>query len=383
MCVVGARPHRDLTAVVQGHAMSNEFDHAPTVLCPRGHVNSWAYKFCGQCGTPIGVVAFPDDEDTVEDSVSPRRRRLLIGGAISAAVVVVATAATIGVLMTRPAEEPADPQHGGFATGTVNPASAVPRCATPPAMQAESVEMTPDGLAVDAAFMSQCAGGNTEAGTSVRITVADGQRDIAAGLFDFSAAPLAMKPGETARRTLVFPAGMYWRTTAMFSGAPKLVFHPGDQQESTSTTSGANRLVAQAVAEPEHGSVDGVAEAVLRELRDSDYEFVSGVVANRWVPQISSKKVGMVIEGKPFTSADILRDHLRLRAKYSAVRLISSNQWTTFDTSDWWVTIIGVPELEPREANRWCESQKLGPDDCFAKFVSALFGVEGTTVHRK
>lgn len=368
--------------------MSGGFEEAaPTVFCPQGHVNAWNYKFCGLCGSPIGVVPFPEGDVDEESGPPPRRRGLVIGGVLAAAVVVVAIVATVGVLAMRaPSTEDADaPASGGFGNGTVNPAGQVPPCTTAPVVQAESVEMTSDGLTVKAAFLSQCAGGNTESGSSVRITVADGERDIAAALFDFSAAPVTMKPGETARRTLVFPDGMYWRTTDMFSGAPQLIFHPGERPESTSTGSGSgsDRLVAPAVAKPEHGSVDGVADAVLRELRDADYSYVSGSLANRWVPQISSNKAGLVVDGKTWTSADVLRDHLDFRAKYSGVRLVFSGQWTTFNSSDFWVTVVGLPKLAPAEANGWCDSKGFGVDDCFAKFVSSLFGVEGTTAYRK
>ncbi|CAA0138204.1 Uncharacterised protein [Mycolicibacterium vanbaalenii] len=368
--------------------MDSEFDGAgPMVVCPHGHANAWNYKFCGQCGLPIGAVAFPDDEsegNEVAGTGRPKRRGLLIGSAIATVVIVVAVAATAVVLLTRPSpDDSATATSSGFGTGGVDPASMIPQCTAAPAVQAESVDMTPDGLVVGAAFLSQCGGGSTEVGASVRITVADGNRDIAAGMFDFSAAPLTMKPGETARRTLVFPAGMYWRTPAMFSGAPQLVLHPEEQSTSTTVVAGPDRMVAQAVAEPEYGSIDGVADAVLGELRDADYEFVSGSIANRWVPQISSKKAGLTVDGRTLTSADVLRDHLELRAKYLGVRLVSSGQWTTFNSPDWWVTVIGVPGLHPAAANGWCDSQDLGVDDCFAKFVSSLFGVEGTTVYRK
>jgi hypothetical protein len=361
----------------------NEFS-APTVSCPYGHINAWNYKFCGQCGASIGVVAFPEDEQIVENGRPPRRRGVLVGGVI-AAVVVVALVATAVVVMTRPStDDTAASQPGVFTSAKMDPALLVPECTAPPLVQAESVDMTPDGLTVSAAFLSQCPGGNTEGSSGVRITMADGQRDVAAGLFDFSAAPVTMKPGQTARRTLVFPAGMYWRTTTMFSGAPQLIFHPGERSDATAASSSrSDQLVAHAVATPEHGSVDGVAEAVLREIRDADYSYVSGSIANRWVPQISSKKAGLDVKGKTLTSADVLRDHLALRDKYSGVRLVSSGQWTTFNAPDWWVTVIGQPQLAPADANGWCDSQGLGVNDCFAKFVSSLFGVEGTTAYRK
>lgn len=366
--------------------MSMEFDGAsPTVICPRGHINAWNYKFCGECGSPIGVVSFPEDDDAPAVGRPPRRRGLLIGGLLGGVAVFIGVVVLVAVMVGDPSpDEAGAPDRGVFTTATMDPALLVPECSAAPVVQAESVDMSSDGLTVSAAFLSQCPGGNTEAGSGVRITVADGQRDIAAGLFDFSAAPVTMKPGQTARKTLVFPAGTYWRTTAMFSGAPQLVFHPGESSVATAVSSStSDRVVAHEVAKPEHGSVDGVAEAVLREIRDADYSYVSGSIANRWVPQISSKKAGIEVDGKTLTSADVLRDHLALREKFSGVRLVSSGQWTTFNAPDWWVTVIGNPKLAPADANGWCDSQGLGVDDCFAKFVSSLFGVEGTTVYRK
>jgi hypothetical protein len=142
-------------------------------------------------------------------------------------------------------------------------------------------------------------------------------------------------------------------------------------------------MVAATPAEPEHGSIDGVATAVLNELRDSDYSTVRGSLANRWVPQVSSKQVGLVVDGKTFTNADILSDHLALRQRFSGARLVWTGHWTTFDSPDFWVTVVGPPLPSSQAANFWCDSNGFGVDDCFAKFVSSLIGVEGTTVYRK
>lgn len=366
--------------------MSRDFSpdgSAPTVLCPQGHVNGWNYKFCGECGAAIGAVAWPENP-VAADNVPPPRRRAALAGLVVTAVVAVAAAAVMGIVVFAPgADDDAEPIRDGFGSAlTATPAVATP-CPVGPIVQAESVDMTPEGMTVSAAFMTPCPGGDTEAATAVRITVADGQRDIAAGLFDFSAQPLKLEPGATGHRKLVFPHGMYWRTTDMFSGAPQLLLHPGDEVEAISARSGSETLIASAPAKPEHGSIDGVAEAVLKELRDADSHYVDVSVANRWVPQISSKKAGLVVGGKTLSSADVLRDHLDLRRKYSGVRLTHSGRWTTFNAPDWWVTVVGLPKLSASEANRWCDTQGLGVNDCFAKFVSSYFGVEGTTVYRK
>jgi hypothetical protein len=207
----------------------------------------------------------------------------------------------------------------------------------------------------------------------------------AAGRFDFSAAPLVIGPGEIARRTLLFPPGMYWRTPNMFSGPPDLVA----TQKGTSArvapnpAAGPASMVATSRGEPAHGSVDSVAEAVLAELRSGDFAVVQTLAMNRWVAQVSSKRVGLVVDGKTFTNADILQDHLAFRQRFAGVRLIWSGNWTTFSAPNFWVTVVGPPYYSSEDANRWCDANGFGVDDCFAKFLSTVVGVEGTTAYRK
>jgi hypothetical protein len=213
--------------------------------------------------------------------------------------------------------------------------------------------------------------------------VADGRRDVAAGIFDFSSAPLAMEQGSPEHRTLVFPPGMFWRTPEMLGSPPELMAtRNGDASRSTSTDAGSGTMVATASAKPAFGSVDGVAKAVLEELRGSDSADVRSL-SNRWVPQVSSKRVGLVVDGKTLSSADILRDHLAFRQRFDGARLVWSGDWTTFSRPDFWVTVVGPPRLTAKDANDWCDANEFGVDDCFAKFISSLFGVEGTTVYRK
>ncbi|SOJ53353.1 hypothetical protein MSIMFB_00854 [Mycobacterium simulans] len=54
-------------------------------------------------------------------------------------------------------------------------------------LEAESIDLTSGGLAVSAAFVSPCAGGDVESNSALEVTVAEGRRDVAAGSFDFSA----------------------------------------------------------------------------------------------------------------------------------------------------------------------------------------------------
>ena len=359
---------------------------AATVVCPKGHVNAWNYKYCGECGSPIGLVSWPSDDAAPSGTVPTRSRvPLVVSAAVCLVIAMVATAAAI--VLTRPSRD--DPSEGGSAWGTATagaPSSAGPTtCSTDPLLEAESIDLTPEGLVVSVAFMSSCGGGDIESNSALEVTVAEGRRDVAAGSFDFSSQPLVIEPGLPSRRTLVFPPGMYWRTPDMLSASPQLVAkRTGSSDRSAPTPPvGPTTMVAAASAKPSYGSVDGVAEAVLKELRDSDYRDVRSSMSNRWVPQVSSKRVGLVVEGETLTSADILRNHLALRQRFSGARLVWSGQWTTFNGPDFWITVVGPALRTADDANRWCDSNGFGIDDCFAKFLSTLFGVEGTTVYRK
>lgn len=358
-------------------AWSQSGDSSGTVRCPQGHANSPTYRFCGICGSPIGVVPFPADEEMQEadTTLTKRRLRLIIG--VVAAVVAVIAGTTTAVLLTRSTGDEARPDSGGFVAGTHTAAPTQAVCTEPPILETESFDLTAAGIEIGTAFFPGCPGGDVEGGKAVRVTVADGQRDVAAGEFDFSAMPVEMKAGVPDHRTLVFPHGMYWRTTDMVGGKPTLIAHRSEGHAATPVVSksATERLVAVAPADPEHGSVDGVATAVLGELRDADYPVLQEGAANHWVPQVSSKRAGLVIDGRKFTNADVLRDHLEFRQRFSGARLLYSGQWSTFSGNDWWVTVVGPPWYYPEDANRWCDQQNFGVDDCFAKFVSSLFGV--------
>lgn len=366
-------------------AWSRSGDSSGTVLCPQGHANSPAYRFCSLCGLPIGVVPFPADDDAHEDDTAPATRRwgLIVG--VVAAVVAIVVGVTSAVLLTRSPGDEAGTDSGGFGAGTPAAVPTQAVCTEPPILETESFDMTAEGIEIGAAFFPGCAGGDVEAGKAVRVTVADGQRDIAAGEFDFSASPVEMKAGVPDHRTLVFPHGMYWRTPDMVGGKPTLVAHRSEDRSATpvASKSATDELVAVGPAEPEHGSVDGVAKAVLGELRDADFADLRSNAFNRWVPQVSSKRAGLVVDGRTLTNAEVLRDHLNFRQRFGQARLVYSGQWSTFSDTDWWVTVVGPSWTFPENANRWCDDQDFGVDDCFAKFISSLFGPERTTVYRK
>jgi hypothetical protein len=105
-------------------------------------------------------------------------------------------------------------------------------------------------------------------------------------------------------------------------------------------------------------------------------------LAGRWVPQLSSKKPGLVANGTTYDYVEILDEFRSLKARYPAARLLWSGDFTSFKFADFWVTVDAFPASDAAAANSWCDSQAIGPDDCFAKLISHSIPYEGATVHR-
>jgi hypothetical protein len=121
----------------------------------------------------------------------------------------------------------------------------------------------------------------------------------------------------------------------------------------------------------------------LRAFANADRPFVVSQLADRWVPQVSSKRFGMVAEGRTWNNAAILSEHQQLRQQYPAARLLWSGDWSSFSAGDFWVTVAGVSFPDSAGALAWCRSYRPDPDHCYAKLVSTTHPVEGSTAYNK
>ena len=119
----------------------------------------------------------------------------------------------------------------------------------------------------------------------------------------------------------------------------------------------------------------------LRAIAASDQPIVLAGLAERWVPQLSSKRPGLVAEGSTWTNALTLDEHLRLRQTYPGVRLLWSGDWSTFSESDFWVTIVGTGFPTADGALAWCTSSGFDRDHCYAKLISTTHPIEGSTAY--
>ncbi|WP_407688149.1 serine/threonine-protein kinase [Mycobacterium sp. HUMS_1102779] len=119
----------------------------------------------------------------------------------------------------------------------------------------------------------------------------------------------------------------------------------------------------------------------LREIADEDRPFVAATLADRWVPQLSSKRPGVVDQGVVWDNTMTLQEHLDLRQRYPDVRLLWSGDWSTFSAPDFWVTVVGMAFPDPAGPLAWCRDQALDGDHCIAKLISTTHAVEGSTAY--
>jgi serine/threonine kinase PknH len=122
-------------------------------------------------------------------------------------------------------------------------------------------------------------------------------------------------------------------------------------------------------------------EQQLRQIANGDRTFVSTQLADRWVPQLSSKRPGVVDNGVVWDNAMTLQEHLRLRQHYPDVRLLWSGDWSTFSGSDFWVTVASITFSDPAGALQWCRGQGFDRDHCAAKVISTTHPVSGSTAY--
>jgi serine/threonine protein kinase len=119
--------------------------------------------------------------------------------------------------------------------------------------------------------------------------------------------------------------------------------------------------------------------ASLARLQQLANEDRPNVITDTWIPQLSSKRVGLFADGKVWDNSAILNQHLQMRAQYPNVRLLWSGDWSTYNGRDFWITVVGLPSSNPDDVLAWCTRQGYDRDNCIAKIVSTTRPIAGTT----
>ena len=141
-----------------------------------------------------------------------------------------------------------------------------------------------------------------------------------------------------------------------------------------SASSGADRTTPAAV-----GATDP--QAQLQALAASDQASVEGLVGS-WVPQLSSKRPGLLADGQTYDAASILAENQALRSAHPEVRLLWSGDFANYRGRNFWVSVVGQPAPTAAAANAWCDAQGFDADHCYAVRLTHSGGPEGNSVMR-
>jgi serine/threonine-protein kinase len=119
----------------------------------------------------------------------------------------------------------------------------------------------------------------------------------------------------------------------------------------------------------------------LRALAASDSSAVEGL-AGSWVPQLSSKRPGLVADGQTYDAASILAEHQALQSRYPDARLVWTGDFANYRGRDFWATLVGEPMPTAAMANAWCDAQGLDGNHCYAVRLTHTGGPAGNSVMR-
>ncbi len=293
----------------------------------------------------------------------------------------------------------------------------ITKCGRPPEMRPVKYRAENGSLIVTMELRARCPSGDIISTNRMLIRIRDQLGPICSATFDFSGNPLVLGGEGSAPTTLEleFGDGTYTRhpnTLGEHSGGSGPVgstdivteadasgnevveceddgTSSGPQSADTPTDRARVKGLAKAPDDNQSGcGSDADALAALRAQVEADRPFVRSRLENRWVPQLSAKRPGLVapeVDGRmvTWTPCEILRQHLRMRGQYPEVRLVWSDEWRTFDLAGWWVTLGGVIFENADAANGWCDQRRIPVDECFAKVVSSTGDSRGTTKYRR
>ncbi|MDO8390569.1 MAG: zinc ribbon domain-containing protein [Actinomycetota bacterium] len=159
---------------------------------------------------------------------------------------------------------------------------------------------------------------------------------------------------------VLFSGGDESSTTSPSAGTTTTV-PASTTTESTTTTTTAPATTTTALPEDP--------AARLQLLVDND-RAAAVTLVDKYVVQLSAKRVGLEVDGRVFALPDIYDDHLLFREPYGAILVDAS----TFQfaaggkpMTGWYLTIVPTPFDTKAAAEAWCASKSLSSTDCFSR----------------
>lgn len=185
--------------------------------------------------------------------------------------------------------------------------------------------------------------------------------------------------------TVTVMVGAIIATLALVSTGP-------DESPTASPAGGGHRETAVSTADARSAAAAPSSDPVPTD-EDSARRMLEGQVANDraqvealtgyWVPQLSSKRPGLVANGITYDYRAIWSDYTNLRLRYPGALLLWSGDYSSFRYTDFWVTVSPHAYSSGEAANGWCDNAGIGKDDCYAKRITHTGGYAESTRHRK
>ncbi|MGW4243818.1 hypothetical protein [Nocardia sp. NPDC004722] len=270
--------------------------------------------------------------------------------------------------------------HPSVVVAGSHPASA---CAAPPQLSVTKAAAAGDALDLTMNIVAACPDGDVLSASRTSVTVTTSGRTVAAATFDLSGSPTTVPspPGST-QRVFRFPGGQFWQPADTLSGTTDLrvqIDRAGTSGAPNTTARASGDVVTAAPVAATGTDSEALSLTGLQATAAADRVNVLRELADRWVPQLSSKRLDLFAEGITWHNADILREHLQLRQRFPTARLLWSGEWSTFSYTDFWITIAGISFPTPDGALNWCATNGFDRDHCYAKLVSTTHPIEGST----
>lgn len=330
-----------------------------------------------------------------------RSHRGLIAGALAVVLVLVAAG---GWLIGR--AQSGDAAGGTSAAGDSAAAGASPAsqgqaaqdapatitaCATDPTVEVTSVTADNSTMTAELHVTPSCSEGDVLTGSRNHLLLTSPQdwdspgSTVAIGELNLSTSPAVMSGGG-ADVTVTFPAGQYYRIVNVTPGEEIAATLTADRSDSSASGDSADATSSVTVTASESsGGADeeeAAAEVALGRLADDTARHAQ-YAEGHWYAQLSSKKVGLQVEGRTWDNRTILQQYFDYTTNYGSIILTRAHDWSVFDADgDWYVLLADVGATSDTDANAWCDSRSIGKDDCFAKMLSTTRSAEGTTTYR-
>lgn len=139
---------------------------------------------------------------------------------------------------------------------------------------------------------------------------------------------------------------------------------PTSRQTASTTTAKSTPSTTSPSLDPETA-----AQQQIQQISAADRVRVAGVLG-QWIPQLSSKQVGLSdpadpwFPGQPYTNQMILQAYKNYQQQYPGAMLLNSSDYSSFTYPGYWVIVLDLPFSSQDETLDWCTARGISRDNC-------------------